>query len=77
MKVSRNGQISIPAAVRARWRTERVTTVDMGSHLLVRPLSDDPVADLLGKYAAIDSTDAKPSTRADDEIVERAKRRRS
>lgn len=51
MKVSRNGQVSIPAAARARWRTDRVVVVDLGDRVLLRPASDDPVDELLGKYA--------------------------
>ena len=51
MKVSRNGQVSIPAAARARWKTQRVLVVDLGDHIVLRPISDDPVGDLVGKYA--------------------------
>ena len=51
MKVSRNGQVSIPAAARARWKTQRVLVVDLCDHIVLRPISDDPVGDLVGKYA--------------------------
>lgn len=51
MKVSRNGQVSIPAETRARWKTQRVLVVDMGDHVLLRPLPDDPIGALRGKYA--------------------------
>ena len=51
MKVSRNGQVSIPAAVRARWQTQRVLVVDMGDQIVLRPLPDDPIGALRGKYA--------------------------
>lgn len=51
MKVSRNGQVSIPAAARARWGTERVIVVDLGDRVVMRPLADDPVAAVVGKYA--------------------------
>jgi AbrB family looped-hinge helix DNA binding protein len=50
MKVSSNGQVSIPAEARARWRTERVVVVDLGDRIVLRPLAEDPVADLEGKY---------------------------
>lgn len=59
MKVSRNGQISIPASARARWRSDRVVVVDLGDRLLVRPLADDPISSLRGKYRS-----QGPSTRA-------------
>lgn len=51
MKVSRNGQVSIPAEVRARWDVDRVVVVDLGDHVVIGPAHDDPVAALRGKYA--------------------------
>jgi len=50
MTVSRNGQVSIPADTRARWKTNRVLVVDLGDRVVMRPLSDQPVDDLFGKY---------------------------
>jgi bifunctional DNA-binding transcriptional regulator/antitoxin component of YhaV-PrlF toxin-antitoxin module len=55
MKVSRNGQVSIPADTRSRWRSERVVMVDLGDRIVVRPLPDDPVGSLRGKYAGVGS----------------------
>ena len=51
MTVSRNGQVSIPAEARARWASRRVTVVDLGDRIVMRPLPEDPVAALRGKYA--------------------------
>ena len=51
MKVSRNGQVSIPAEVRRRWDAERVVVVDLGDRIVIRPLADDPIGALRGKYA--------------------------
>lgn len=50
MKVSSNGQVSIPAEVRARWGTERVAVADMGDYIVMRPLSEDPIDELAGKH---------------------------
>ena len=47
MTVSQNGQVSIPADARARWKTRRVVVVDFGDRVVMRPLPDDPVE---GKY---------------------------
>jgi AbrB family looped-hinge helix DNA binding protein len=59
MTVSRNGQVSIPAETRARWNTRRVTVVDLGDRVVMRPMPEDPVAALKGKYAGRGpSTDA-------------------
>ncbi len=51
-KVSANGQVSIPAEVRRRWRVSRVLMIDKGDPVIVRPMPDDPVGAVVGKYAA-------------------------
>ena len=67
MKVSRNGQVSIPADARSRWQADQVLVVDLGDHVLMRPLTgDDPVGELRGKYAG-----AGPDT---DNMRKRARR---
>ena len=50
MKVSSNGQVSIPAEARTRWKADHVVVVDLGDRVVLRPLPADPVADLQGKY---------------------------
>lgn len=50
MKVSSNGQVSIPAEARARWNVDQVVVVDLGDRVVLRPLPADPVGDLQGKY---------------------------
>jgi bifunctional DNA-binding transcriptional regulator/antitoxin component of YhaV-PrlF toxin-antitoxin module len=76
MKVSRNGQVSIPADARARWQAERVVVVDLGDRLVIRPLPPEPVEALIGKYAkrGPSSSRARASARADDARRERRKR---
>lgn len=68
MKISRNGQVSIPAAARARWQAERVVVVDLGDRLVVRPLPSEPIEALIGKYASCGPTSsgASASARADE-----------
>lgn len=66
MTISRNGQVSIPAETRSRWNTRRVIVVDLGDRVVMRPLPDDPVGDLEGKYRG-----RGPSS---DEIRRRARR---
>lgn len=56
MKVSSNGQVSIPAETRARWHADRVIVVDLGDRIVMRPLPDDAVGSLVGKYAAVGPT---------------------
>ena len=50
MTVSQNGQVSIPAAARARWKARRVIVVDLGDRVVMRPAPEHPVANLEGKY---------------------------
>lgn len=50
MTVSQNGQVSIPADTRARWQARRVVVVDLGDRVVMRPLPDDGVEELEGKY---------------------------
>jgi bifunctional DNA-binding transcriptional regulator/antitoxin component of YhaV-PrlF toxin-antitoxin module len=51
MTMSRNGQVSIPADARARWSTRQVLVVDLGDRVVMRPLGDQPLQDLRGKYS--------------------------
>lgn len=68
MKVSRNGQVSIPSAARARWAAERVVVVDLGDRVVLRPVSRGGVDDLVGKYAGTGpSTEALRAAERGDE----------
>ena len=77
MKVSANGQVSIPAEARSRWHAERVVVVDLGDRVVVRPMPQDPVGELRGKYRGREpSTDrARKRERSDDAAIERRKTR--
>jgi AbrB family looped-hinge helix DNA binding protein len=50
MKITKNGQISLPAEVRRRWNTDRVIVIDTPDGLVVRPFDPDAVRRLRGKY---------------------------
>lgn len=41
--ISKGGQLTVPAAVRHRWGTTRVTVDDRGDELVVRPVPEDPL----------------------------------
>ena len=43
-RITAAGQISLPAAVRRRWGTQRVAVEDRGDHVVVTPFPDDPIA---------------------------------
>jgi AbrB family looped-hinge helix DNA binding protein len=49
MKVTKNGQISLPAEVRRRWNTDRVIVIDTPDGLIIRPFDPEAVKRLRGK----------------------------
>jgi bifunctional DNA-binding transcriptional regulator/antitoxin component of YhaV-PrlF toxin-antitoxin module len=76
-KISRGGQLSVPAEVRHRWSTSRVVLEDLGDHIIVRPAPDDPVAALRGALAdraAPSSTELRQRARDEQRAI--ADRRR-
>lgn len=75
MKVSSNGQVSIPAEARARWKVDQVVVVDLGDRVVLRPLPLDPVGELQGKYRGRgpSSERARHQARIDDVSRERRK----
>ena len=73
MRVTRNGQVSIPAAVRSRWGVDRVVVVDLGDRVVMRPVPDDPIGALRGKYRdRLPDTDSmRLEDRQADEVIGR------
>ena len=70
-KVTRAGQVSIPAEVRERWGSSTVLIVDEGEQLVVRPAPDNPLEGLLGLLAGktgrrIDTSEARRLWREED-----------
>jgi AbrB family looped-hinge helix DNA binding protein len=51
-RVTRGGQISIPAAIRHRWGTSVVTLEDRGDQIVIEPAPEDPIAAAEGALAA-------------------------
>jgi bifunctional DNA-binding transcriptional regulator/antitoxin component of YhaV-PrlF toxin-antitoxin module len=42
-RISKGGQVSIPAAVKNRWGADQVLIEDRGDALVLRPLPADPI----------------------------------
>lgn len=55
-KVTTSGQISLPAAVRNRWRVSRAVVEDEGDRLMVRPIPEDPIRAACGSLKRRGST---------------------
>jgi len=51
MKISKGGQVSIPAPIRKRWGTSTVTLDDQGDQIVLKPAPDDPIAAAAGAFA--------------------------
>lgn len=51
MKISKGGQVSIPAPIRKRWGTTTVTLEDRGEEIVLKPAPDDPIAAAAGAFA--------------------------
>ena len=73
MKISKGGQISIPAVIRHRWATSTLTLEDRGDSLVLEPAPDDPIAAAAGalaEYGPIDSAELHRLAREDDLAAE-------
>jgi AbrB family looped-hinge helix DNA binding protein len=80
MKISKGGQVSIPAPIRKRWGTTTVTLEDQGDQIVVKPAPDDPIEAAAGalaeEFGHIDPTELRRIAREDDRIaMERRERR--
>ena len=65
--ISSNGQVSIPAVVRRRWKATEVLVIDKGDRVSVRPIPDNPYAAIVGKYASAPTSEVqRAESRADD-----------
>jgi AbrB family looped-hinge helix DNA binding protein len=75
MTVSRNGQVSIPAEARSRWKTRQVIVVDLGDRVVMRPVSDQPIDQLEGKYRGRGPNSDQVRRQARRDETARARRR--
>jgi bifunctional DNA-binding transcriptional regulator/antitoxin component of YhaV-PrlF toxin-antitoxin module len=72
-KVTRNGQVSLPAELRPRWGTGSVLVIDRGDYAIVRPVPEDPVTTLLGSHTGPGpTTDRARSTERESEADARS-----
>lgn len=81
LKVTKTGQMSVPAAVRRRWATSDVIAEDHGDHLIVRPAPDDAIADAYGAFAeelagGRSIAEMRTRHRAEEAEIESSERRR-
>ena len=67
-KVTRNGQMSLPAELRHRWAAASVLVIDRGDYAIVRPIPPDTVTALRGAHAGpgLTAEQARALDRDDD-----------
>jgi hypothetical protein len=79
VRISKGGQISIPAAVRRRWATSVVTLEDIGERIVIEPAADDPIAAAEGalaeQFGDLDVARLRRSARRDEASAERRRTR--
>jgi bifunctional DNA-binding transcriptional regulator/antitoxin component of YhaV-PrlF toxin-antitoxin module len=72
-RISKGGQLSIPAAIRHRWGTDRVLLEDRGNAVVVRPVPADPFGAARGSLRLPDgltSDRLRELAMAEDEGIE-------
>jgi AbrB family looped-hinge helix DNA binding protein len=74
MRITKGGQISIPAAIRHRWGTSTVVLDDQGNHIVIEPAPDDPIAAAEGalarEFAMVDVVELRRGARDDERAAE-------
>jgi bifunctional DNA-binding transcriptional regulator/antitoxin component of YhaV-PrlF toxin-antitoxin module len=74
LRISKGGQISIPAGIRHRWGTSTVALDDRGDQIVLEPLPDDPIAAAEGvladEFGTIDVGRLRRVARSDDRASE-------
>jgi AbrB family looped-hinge helix DNA binding protein len=70
LKITKGGQISIPASIRHRWGTSTVALQDEGDRIVLLPAPDDPIAAAEGalakEFADVDVSRLRRRAREDE-----------
>ena len=77
LRISRGGQLSLPAEVRRRWATDRVVIEDFGDRVVLRPIPADPVGEAIGglRRGRSSTKQAKERIRREELTTERRRPR--
>lgn len=80
MRISKGGQLSIPATVRHRWATSTVVLDDQGDRIVIEPAPDDPIAAAFGalraEFEGADLSEMRRQAREDERAAEERRARR-
>ena len=77
-RITKAGQVSIPADVRERWGTSTVLIVDEGERIVLRPVPENPIEAIRGILKGkgrsdVDATDAVRQARREDNAASERK----
>lgn len=76
LRISKGGQVSIPAPIRKRWGTNELVAEDHGDRLVLRPAPGDPIERARGALKGRlkhTSAEARRLAREDERIAEERK----
>ncbi len=80
VRISKGGQISIPAPIRHRWGTSTVALRDEGHRIVLEPAPDDPIAAaegaLASEFSGLDLKRLRQEAREDERASEPRRRGR-
>jgi AbrB family looped-hinge helix DNA binding protein len=78
VRITRGGQISIPASIRHRWGTSTVALDDQGDRIVLEPAPDDPIAAAEGalaeEFGRLDAARLRRKAREDERAAETRRR---
>lgn len=74
-KISKGGQVTVPAEIRKRWGATQVSVEDLGDALVLRPIPADPIKAARGSFAGPGPTsdEMRAQERRDEARIERRK----
>ena len=74
VRITKGGQISIPAVIRHRWATSTVALDDQGDRIVLEPAPDDPIAAAEGalaeEFGHLDVAQLRRAAREDERVAE-------
>lgn len=80
LRISKGGQVSIPARIRHRWGTSTVALSDEGHRIVLEPAADDPIAAAEGalatEFGKLDLRRLRREAREDERVAEARHRKR-
>lgn len=74
VRVSKGGQVSLPAPIRKRWSTSTLVLDDQGDHVVLNPAPDDPIKAAAGAlsdyFQGVDLANLRAERRAEEREAE-------